>query len=159
MNKKQGYINNLSELDKAYIAGLFDADGCVSVSRIKSRSSLHRYDYKVVSLIVNTDEEIINWLKETIGAGCSYILGKNNYNPAWKPCHRFQLDAERSRSFLKAIYPYLHIKKERVTLALKMPTRRMKTRHGKQGRTQEEYIRQGVIYDTMKKLNKRGTGI
>jgi len=153
---KQGEIKKISNEQKAYIAGFFDADGCITISKRKSASKLFINDYQIVFLIVNTDTNIIEWLKNVIGAGTSYILGKNSYNKNWRPCHRYQLTGEKARKLLNEIYPYLIIKKDRVQMALNMPMTRAKGRSGKNGRTEEEYCEQGNIYNQIKKENKRG---
>ena len=54
---KQGEIKKLTETQKAYIAGFLDADGCVGISKWKSRSNAYKYDYTVRAIIVNSDFE------------------------------------------------------------------------------------------------------
>jgi hypothetical protein len=155
-NMKQGKINKLSKEQKAYIAGFFDADGCVTISKKDSVSKMFLKDYQMVFIIVNTDINIIEWLKNTIGAGCSYIVRKESKYSKWRPCHRYQITGEKARTLLKAILPYSIVKYQRIETVLELPITREKGRSGKRGRTNEEYINQERIYKKLKKQNKRG---
>ena len=47
----------LSEIELAYIGGLFDGEGCVNIYRAKCPNN--RYRYELSSTIYNCDKDII----------------------------------------------------------------------------------------------------
>ena len=53
-------MNDLTEEEASYIAGLIDADGNIGLYEQK-------YGYLTVISISNTNEELIKWLKKTVG--------------------------------------------------------------------------------------------
>ena len=61
----------VSESDIAYIAGLFDGEGCVSYKQIMKRRGKHPA-YKTWDIrmeISMTEESIIRWVHEVLGVG------------------------------------------------------------------------------------------
>jgi len=148
---KQNKIQQLTETEKAYIAGFLDADGCVGISRNKSQSKAHEYNYVVRAMIINSDFEFIKWLKEKTGIGTAYEC-KKGYKPNWSPIHRWQATAKKGKEFLEQIYPYLIVKKYRTEQCIKMPHQ---GHLGKQ-RSNTDYNLQETLFYELKKLNKRG---
>jgi len=99
----------------AYTAGLFDGEGWIIISKRKWGKNI--IDAIQVGL-ANTSLPLINWLHSTFKAG--YI-----YNGKSKLSKRFAYTWRLTRIldiyyFLKAITPYLVIKKERALEALKV---------------------------------------
>lgn len=144
-------IKQLTETEKAYIAGFLDADGCVGISRNKSRSKAYEWDYALRVMIINSDFEFIKWLKEKTGIGTAYE-SKKAFKPNWSPVHRWQATADKGRQILEQLLPYLIVKKYRSEMCLKLP----KTKNCKCGRTLEQYQEQETLFYQLKKLNKRG---
>ncbi|CAB4223496.1 hypothetical protein UFOVP1672_84, partial [uncultured Caudovirales phage] len=64
--KLHGEINYITDTQAAYIAGMIDADGTVTVGQ----GTTHLPQPMV--LVVNTNYELIDWLKAVVGAGCAY---------------------------------------------------------------------------------------
>lgn len=150
---KQGKINKLTETQKAYIAGMIDADGSVGIDRRTSESDKYPYNFAVRVLVVNTDYDLILWLKKVIGAGCAYKT-EYRYKPNWNTVHRYQLTNEKGVELLNQIIPYMIVKRERAELVASLPTR--KTMCSKKGRSVENYALQNALYEQVSILNKRG---
>ena len=148
---KSGKLNKLSETEKAYLAGLIDADGSVGIYRTKSDSKAYKFKYGVRVLIVNCDFEIISWIKEKTGIGCAHKTGIR-YKINWRQCHRWQVTTNQARMFLMEIMPYLRIKKQRAELSVSIPHQ---GHLGKQ-RSKKDYDRQEYLFYKLKELNKRG---
>ena len=57
--------DNFLQVEKdAFLAGLFDADGCVSIYYEKKKNSNKTY-IRHSCEIAMTNEEVINWVKDT----------------------------------------------------------------------------------------------
>jgi hypothetical protein len=141
----------LSIAEKAYIAGMIDADGCVGIYKKKSKAKAYEYDFGVRIIVTNTDFLLIEWLKKTLGCGCAY-KNEYRYKPNWNTVHRYQLVGNQARLVLVEIIPFMIIKKERSTMCLSLPNQ------GRLGitRTQQEYTEQENLFMALKKMNKRG---
>ena len=146
-------MKNLTETEKAYIAGILDGEGCIGIDKIKSRSNIHPFDFKIRIIVTNTNENIICWLKTVVGAGCAYVDGKP-FSEKWNVVHRWQIVSEQARDFLMQVYPYLRIKKDIADLVLELP--KLKTQTKYYGRSQQEYESQFQIYSLAKARNTRG---
>jgi len=101
-------IPQLSISEKAYIAGLLDGEGTISDDR-KRINGCWRIR------IVNTDKNLMKWLKKTIPTSniyCSKLKNrKNMYSwtlAKWYSCY----------SLIKQIYPFLIIKKKKAKILL-----------------------------------------
>lgn len=93
--------------DIIYVAGLIDADGCIT--------TCPKWNFRVT--LTNTDKEIFIWLKKTFkGNVNNQHLPKNpKHSPAWKwiiACRKDVLN------FLEMIYPYLKIKKSQAKVVI-----------------------------------------
>lgn len=97
-------MNEITDIDAAYIAGFLDGDGSIG---------LYIYD-KYTSgrvTISNTNQNVLKWVNKIVGIGGVYrlrllISGKT----IWEFCIRKQKDLNE---FLNRIYPYLKIKNGR----------------------------------------------
>jgi hypothetical protein len=149
------YINEIHEIDLAYIAGFFDADGCITVSSSKSESLKYERNFRATFLIVNTDEKIIYWIRDTVGAGSCYIVRKyNKKHPNWRPVHRYQISGPGCRELIDKLIPFVRIKKDRLELAKNMVAEGHKNIGG--CRTQAQYDAQHSAWQQIKQLNRRG---
>ena len=108
--RKSGDVN---EIDKAYIAGLFDGEGSVSYyqRKIKRKSEKKAYNFWIIRCEISmTDKDVIEWLHETLGFGSFHErkahkswLGKKTQ---WRWCCGYR-DALQ---FAKLIWPHAQIK-------------------------------------------------
>jgi hypothetical protein len=59
--------SDLYQIEKdAFLAGLFDADGCVSIYNSLKKKSNKVYTVHTCEISM-TNEEVINWIKDTVG--------------------------------------------------------------------------------------------
>ncbi len=66
----------ISESNIAYIAGLFDGEGCVQIKRYKEKKKKHTgkgyrtsNSMRISMEITMTDESVIRWVHEVLGCG------------------------------------------------------------------------------------------
>lgn len=103
-------VNILSAVNCAYIAGMIDADGSICKSK-------NRNHFILKVRVHNSDKNLIDWLKRTIGAGNIHYLppstdtkGYRHTLPRWTYDISAKVDVLR---ILEQIEPYLIIKQEK----------------------------------------------
>ena len=103
-----------SEKHLAYIAGLFDGEGCCSYKqrprKRKDRGGAIYNQWYIRAEIAMSDENIIDWLHQTLGFGWSGIKRFNN-KPRYKPQWRWCCGYRDCLKFAKLIVPYSRVKK------------------------------------------------
>ena len=98
----------------AYIAGLFDGEGCVTCkqkkTKRKDRGGKIYNQWYIRCEIAMTDKHIIEWIHQTLGFGwCAekkYNTRPKHYKKQWRWCCGYQ-DA---LVFAKIIWPYVQVK-------------------------------------------------
>jgi hypothetical protein len=103
-------MNKLTELEIGYVAGLFDGEGTIGYYQ----GRIAGFSLRVK--IVLTDFRPIYWLKEKLG------IGFVTYRKRKPPCRDVMEWQAKSRAdvkeFLRAIEPYLLIKREQAQLLI-----------------------------------------
>ena len=99
--------------EAAYIAGLFDGEGCVTCkqkkTKRKDRGDKVYNQWYIRCEIAMTDKEVIEWLHETLGFGWSRekrYTNKPKYKQQWRWCCGYR-DALR---FAKLLWPFAQVK-------------------------------------------------
>jgi hypothetical protein len=133
-------MNRLTEVDKAYLAGLIDGEGCIFISKYKGKNNTTPvYSLRVV--IALTDEDTINHWHRVTGAGCvhrdeSRSRQRDNNSIAWQ----WIISQNDAVQFLQAVYDYLYMKKDQADTAFEFM--RIKTdRSGRYGVVNEHITR------------------
>ena len=98
----------------AYIAGLFDGEGCVTCkqkkTKRKDRGGKIYNQWYIRCEIAMTDKHVIEWIHEVLGFGwCAekkYKKRPKHYKRLWRWCCGYQ-DA---LVFAKIIWPYVQVK-------------------------------------------------
>jgi len=141
----------LTEVEKAYIAGFVDGEGCISLGRKKDNSYRRHHTYQLVVTISNTRKEILEWLHKKFGGHfrISHPPSKSR-NKVWV----WAILCRKAINFLKEIYPYLKIKKSQAKLA--MEYYELVNPCGNHTFDPKNWEKRDKIYNQMKILNKRG---
>lgn len=139
-----------SSWQRAYAAGLFDGEGCISISRFLKSNGHHRYS--LTASVHMADREAIEWLQETWG-GRIYPAGqgdaKNKPTFIWRLCDSWAI------AFLHDIFPYVRLSKVRAKAHLAVEFQGQKQRLGRY--TPQSYRdRQRHYFERMRELNLRG---
>lgn len=101
----------MGHISKAYVAGLFDGEGCVDICR-------NRRYWALRAKITNTDIDTLKRIQAIFG-GALHVVGKCPSRPEhWKPLGHLVWRGHRARWFLKMIKPHIWIKKRELDLAL-----------------------------------------
>ena len=133
--------------DIAYIAGIIDGEGCISLCVNKYRKP-RPFSYFIRVNVTNTNEWLCQWLKFALGGG---VYHHPDPNPKHKSRWQWVLSSNEALAALKLIYPYLRLKKPQAELAIKF----QESRQGKRMK-KEELVLAEAQKILMNKLNKRG---
>jgi len=99
----------MTEEQIAYFAGLFDGEGSVSILLTR------RGDWKLCCRISNTNREVLQTAKDSFKVG---QIGGRNRGGNRKPDFWWHVVGKQAEGFLRAVLPFLVIKKDRAVLAL-----------------------------------------
>lgn len=119
-------------LSLEYIAGLFDGEGHVSITATKRRSGT---DPKLTVRLTNTFLPIIREIQHMYGG---HIYKARKVKEHYLQVYVLSLTVEESKKFLSDILPFLHIKRDQATYALKFSS--TVYRRGKGRVTDEERL-------------------
>lgn len=106
-------VKILSDTNAAYMAGLIDGEGTITLSKRKS------YLPRTVALTIsNTDLDLLNWVEQAIGAG--RITAKRTYAINHSASYTYQIHNRQAIKVISQIIGYLKTyKKFRADLILK----------------------------------------
>lgn len=142
--------------DAAYLAGLIDGEGSVSVNRTrtgKSAKSCRRgFAYRSSLTITMTDMAVLKWAQKTTGVGaiCKKKTARAKHKPAWA----WAVWSVEAADLLRELRPYLKVKRKQadnlITFQSKM------RRPGSNGLTDHEWEFREECRVKSLQLNKRG---
>lgn len=127
----------LNEVDRAYLAGLTDGEGCIGIEYAARSATDPRKRARLYVNINNTHEGLIQNLKRMAGGLGSIQERDPPADKNWKKIWIWVIKGGSARWFLEQIKDYLIVKKDQATLALDGPD------------TEEKWL-------AMKALNQRG---
>lgn len=104
-------------MDLSYLAGFFDGEGSISISRIKGK--LGRNDIFVVLIsISNTNPEILSYICKEFGGNFHQTKHQIKDGYKRKNIYKWSASSKIAENFLSKILPYLILKKEQANMAL-----------------------------------------
>jgi len=135
----------LDEVKKAYLAGLFDGEGSISIRKYRERGHLN-----IMVSVTNTDPDaIMSFSRLAEGR----MVKEDRTKRGWKPVFRFIVSTYDSIvKFLEALLPYLKIKKRQAERMLTYCKSRLSHRNKRSIYTREELR----VVEGLRNLNKRG---
>ena len=104
----------MNDTDVAYIAGLFDGEGCVSYKQYMRKRPHNKKPYPTWQIrleIEMTDKSILIWVNEMLGVG---TVGekryKTKYTKGWKKQWRWRCSHRDAFKVCCLLFPYAHVK-------------------------------------------------
>jgi len=105
-------VKTLNAIEAAYIAGLIDGEGTITLSR-RNRNKKRG----LVVSISNTEKDILNYVQDTVGAG--KITNKRTTSSNHTPSYAFNIANRQALGLLRYIAPFLQSHKaKRASLVL-----------------------------------------
>jgi hypothetical protein len=106
-------INRLSAESAAYIAGIIDGEGTITLTRVHARENR-----RLVVSIANTEAGLLQFVYAEIGAG--NITRKRTTSPRHTPSFCYAVSSRQALELLRQIVGYLRsYKRQRAELALR----------------------------------------
>jgi hypothetical protein len=124
----------MKKIDLAYMAGVFDGEGCICISKAMPREGRHHPGYHLECAVSMANEYLPALFRFCFG-GSIYLY--QHKNPKHKPTWEWHISARKARAFLMRILPYLTIKKGEAELAIKFQN--AKRNGGRCFKTEEEW--------------------
>lgn len=119
----------ISETDAAYIAGLFDGEGCVQFKDYREKKKKHTgegYRYantkRITLEVAMTCKSVIYWLHDSLGCGSVKEIDKTKSptgKPYYKKQYRWRCSYRDSYYVALLIQPYVHVKAEEINNIIK----------------------------------------
>jgi LAGLIDADG endonuclease len=94
--------------NKAYMAGVIDAEGCLYIGKQEEHRTKGSYNYSVVISVTNNCERLMKWIVYNFGGTYIKASGKSF---RWLATNQKHIS-----SFLDLIYPYLNVKKSQASV-------------------------------------------
>ena len=143
---------NLSETEKAYLAGLFDGEGCIGLYNEKKSNYFATYLY-----VTNTDFRAAKWLTDRVPYGKIKPRVRYKNKPVWEWLVRKR---EHVKEILQTLLPYLVIKVDQASVLLSYMDEEDKSRGNCAKNTQippEMVTRRTEISNELKRLKQAPT--
>lgn len=141
--------------DLCYLAGILDADGCISISKMKpGKQGTTNPRYVLTVNVVNTSEILMEWLVEKFG-GRYKVRRRQSLNH--KATYDWWFNNGKAAELLRLVKPYLRIKSDRATVGLSLMDGWSRPNRGQGAQTPpDEVFRRESHYQQMKALNQFG---
>lgn len=109
----------MTDTDIAYIAGFFDGEGCVTITRNSPRGEKRFPTYSLKAQTVQTELSVLQWMQQKFGGSIVVTVKHDGYRTAYRHC----LSGDRAAVFIRTILPYLRIKRPQAELGLQFQDR------------------------------------
>lgn len=96
----------------AYVAGLFDGEGCVDIYQATTSKNSKSPSLMLRVTISQKDGSIMSWLEKEFGG----YVRMDRRKDTW--IHRWELRSQKASKFLEMILPFTKIKDRQIKLAL-----------------------------------------
>jgi len=139
--KKEGVV--------AYIAGIIDGEGCITICRRKiKRLKTGNWYYEPQVIISNTYRGLLDFCVEYYGG---WIATLRKCKREHTTAYQWKTTGDEMRSLLKDVLPYLIVKKRQARVVLSFPRY---NGNGQKCRTEREKKEQENLWFGIKKLNR-----
>ncbi|MDO8488058.1 MAG: hypothetical protein Q7S31_01955 [bacterium] len=153
-------VAQLSETDKAWLAGFIDGEGYIGIVRIKkkvTRQSSDTWRYYPWVIVTNTDTKVLADIQLAVSTEKQASLSRTEGH---KPAFQVKISKfDDVAQFLEAVLPYLRLKQKQAQLLIDFCKHRKSakiiTGRGHRGMTSFGEIEE-KIYLKLRELNKRG---
>ena len=144
----------MREVEKAYLAGFLEADGCITIRKYRRDKRRRKDYYGGCVTIVNRNKDVLEWMQNITNCGRLRINRVNDRNPKWSNCYILTWNGNIGATIIKAIRPYLQMKHKQADLYCEMFN--IKKNH----MSQEQYNKAEQRYEEIKilvaSLNRKG---
>ena len=117
MDSRSSSELNMTEQYKAYVAGFFDGEGCVSAQAYYQKGKYEIYPRITMQLnITQTSKEVLEYIQKEFGGRVGQHSRKN---PRHKDCYRLVITGKKNMEyFILSVIDYSIVKKDELSLGL-----------------------------------------
>ena len=147
-------MNILTEAEKAYLAGFFDGEGCISIGKYQGKNNRTPV-YQL--MVVVSQKEDLSELCRLAGVGSVVV---NNHRHGWV-YYSWRMSPHDGAEFLATILPYLRNKAQEAEIAIEYQSRQgHKTSTGRGYIVPQHLIDEKErYYQTLRTLKGRSGGM
>jgi hypothetical protein len=148
----------------AYIAGIVDGEGCIQIVRQKAYPPAISVRHNAGVTIGMCDEELICWIIAQFPDLIRFYHKKSRH-PHQRDAYHAIAVSHKAAEFLRAIRPYLRLKRRQADLAIEFTERMINGRvltpvgQGYARISDAEIAIREEMHQTMRDLNLRGKGV
>lgn len=143
----------MKNTERAYIAGLIDGEGCITICRRKKKDKLiNNWYYQPNVIIANANRKIFD-IPMKYGGWIAVVKNEQiKAHDNWKQYYHWKITGNNMRKLLQDTVCYLVIKKEQAQIVLGFPNYKNIGR----ARTKAERKKQKDLRVKIQKLNRKG---
>lgn len=138
---------SFSEIDLAYLAGILDGEGCITISKYKSSSCKQGYSYQIRVQVATKDPIITAECLKITGFG---RVNKKQYKTGF--LYIWCTEAVSAYNVLKLVLPYLRLKTKQAEACISLYEFRLSKKQNYLSDSDLEYRDQ--LYEECKNLKK-----
>lgn len=147
------------DVSPRYLAGFIDGEGALMIAR-SSDSSHKRYQYRARIAVANVDRGVLEDLQGSFGG---ILTNQPPRKTRWKHAYGLVWTDRMAGRILRAVKPYLRVKRRQAEVLLNFIRHKARTRQGHHGRFFAPLPRKVVsfredLYRKIRKLNAKGCG-
>lgn len=153
--KRNLKIKSLTASQKAYLAGMIDGEGALSVTKShasRKRTSRLGYCFRPVLHVASTHSVVLSTLQKWTGLG---KVGKfDDARPNRKARYQWMAWSNQAAQIVRAVQPFLIIKKEKAKVFLRFVKVTTQSKSpGRRGLSANCWKLQHQLFDEMRTLN------
>ena len=134
----------MNEVEIAYMAGLFDGEGCIHIAKLKRPESQRGLHFGLLATVGMTSERSVRLYHSRFGGSVYHYKQENKRKPNWQ----WVIRSRQAIHFLRTIRPHLILKAPEADLAIEF----QEAKHLGGRRTDEEWALQQTQYILMRNL-------
>ena len=133
-----------SEVERAYIAGLFDADGAIMALIERHKEKRHGFRVRVHIKLTQHDREILDWVQIKLHSG---IVRANRFGTERQTFDLHIRDKKQAENVLMLLKSYIRVKHRQARIALDILRYRVTT--------EKDLLHVARLADTLSRFNVR----
>lgn len=105
----------MKKTDLAYFAGIMDGEGAIGICKHKAQWCKKGYRFELNVQVTSLDE----WLLQSLKMGFGGYIGRSKSGFTGNPSWHWMIRSKQALLFLKALYPFLKLKRYQAEIAIK----------------------------------------
>lgn len=143
----------LSKVDLAYLAGLFDGEGCLLIARTSPGKpwTAREFRFQPRASLNIRERHICDLFCSAFGGS---VRKNTRTNPKWADTYNWQANSKAVVALSKSLLPFLKLKHKQAALLLAFCD--LKSQNLNSAIDDKTYKKYNEFYEKLRKLNKKG---